>query len=305
MPPKKSPFESLKDHLSKQIPWADAARRVRPDTFNVFRAWTGIKLYCVHYYIHVYSTIIRDWLRALRKDAMVYVDILAGSGLNKIRPVGAYLPGSTLLAARVPTKPFDFILALENDPDRSSALKLRLAEILTSEQFKVISYDADLSQNAVLRELEARNAHYLAFVDYESVSGFSWKGLERLLAMGGDVLITLLPGIVRQLGRGLDADVKKVASIIGEDLANEVSTEEELVRGYSRNIRRHRKMVLEVPIRSETGYHYHLIFAARETRGRSPWWNAVEQLQKNVTELTDRDVVRALDQIGGRQQTLS
>lgn len=304
MSPRISAFDSLKNHLSKQIPWAFDARRFRPDIFNEFGAWTGIKLFCLHFYIYVYSTIIRDWLPALGKEAMVYVDILAGSGLNKIRPIGEFLPGSTILAARVPTKPFDFILALENDGNRSSALRLRLADILPSDRFKVISYNADLSQNAILRELQERRAHYLAFVDYEAVSGFSWKGLERLLEMGGDILITLLPGIVRQLGRRLEADIRSVSMIIGEDLATTVNSEDELVRGYSKKIRRHRKNVLEIPIRSETGYHYHLIFAARETRGKTPWWKAVKQLRKKVLRLTDRDVIRVFDQIRGGQQTI-
>ncbi len=300
----KSAFDSLRDHLGSQLTWAFDAQRVRPQVYNEFGAWTGIKLYCLHYYIHVYSTIISDWLPRLGKDAMVYVDILAGSGLNRIRPVGEFLPGSTVLAARVPIKPFDFILALENDAERSSALKLRLEKILPRDRFKVISYDADLSQNSILRELEARNAHYMAFVDYEGVSGFSWKGIERLLGMGGDILITLLPGIVRQLSRGLEADVRNVASIIGEDLVATVRSEDDLVREYSRKVRQHRKNVLEIPIRSETGYHYHLIFAARETRGRSPWWKSVEQLREKVLALTDRDVIRVFNQIRGGQQTL-
>lgn len=259
MPPKKSAFDSLRDHLSKQVPWANDARRVRPKTFNEFGPWTGLKLYGLHYYIHVYSTIIRDWLHTLGKEEMVYVDILAGSGLNRIRP-NDFLPGSTILAARVPAKPFDFILALENDVDRSSALTLRLKRILPQDRFKVIAYDADLSQNVILRELDVRNAHYLAFVDYEGVSGFSWRGMRRLLGTDGDILITLLPGgILRQLGRGWDVDIKNVAAIIGEDLARKVQSEDQLVRGYSKQIRRYRKKVLEVPIRSKTGYHYHLV----------------------------------------------
>ncbi len=86
MPPRRTTFESLKDHLIKQVSWAHQARRIRPETFNEFGPWAGLKLYCLHHYIHVYATILPDWLARLGMDAMVYGDILAVSGLNRIKP---------------------------------------------------------------------------------------------------------------------------------------------------------------------------------------------------------------------------
>ncbi len=298
--PHKSPYESLRDHLRSQTEWADFARRERPGVFNNLHHWTGLKLYALHYWVHVYSTILPDHLRRLRKEKMAYVDILAGSGLNYIQEANDYLPGSTIIAARAPSKPFDWILALENEPNRSLALKRRLAQVRSEDSFEVIPFDADWHADTITTQLNELNAHYLAFVDYEGVHGFSWNSMVSLLQHTGDVFITLLPGWARVAGRGLDADRESLARLVGPRLADSARTEEELFSGYIEQIRQYRPNVVEIPIRSGQLYQYVLLFAARQTARRSPWMNAIDSLRANLETLTGDHVIRALNEIRGR-----
>lgn len=304
MPPRKTPYESLRDHLSEQIRWADQVRGEMPNVFNELHHWTGLKLYALQYYVRVYSSILRGYLQTLRKAQMAYVDILAGAGLNRIQEANDFLPGSTIVAAQAP-KPFDFILALENDADRSSALRRRLRLFRNPDTFEVIPYDADWHADTIARYLQRRNAHYLAFVDYEGFGGFSWKSMVSLLEHDGDIFITFLPGWARVAGRAWDADKKLLRFQVGEELASSARNLEQLFRGYIDQVRQYRENVVDIPIRSGGAYQYALIFAARETRGGSPWLKSIEDLRKRLSGLTGDDVIKAIDEIRGRRRPIS
>ena len=298
--PRKTPYQSLRDGLEKQIAWADDARQVRSQVYNELHHWSGLKLYALQYYIKVYTDILPNHLRRLGKKEMAYLDILAGAGLNHIQEADDFLPGSTVIAASGPSKPFDFILAVENDADRSLALNQRLKKIRTAGSFEVIPYDADWNADTIISRLSERKAHYLAFVDYEGLGGFSWKSMTQLLEHDGDVFITFLPGWARVAGRAWDADVDRLRFVVGEELADRAARAKSLdvlLDGYVKQIRQFRANVMDIPIRSGQAYSYKLIFAARETAGGSPWMASVRQLRTNLSTLTADDVVRAMAEI--------
>ncbi len=299
-PAPKTPYQSLRDGLARQIAWADASHQVVPHVFNQLHHWSGLKLYALQYYMWVYTSIIRNHLSRLRKKEMAYVDILAGSGLNKILEADDFLPGSTIIAGRAPSKPFDFILALENDADRSFALKRRLDQIRSPDSFEVIRYDADWHADTIINRLTERKAHYLAFVDYEGLGGFSWKSMTDLLKHDGDVFVTFLPGWARVAGRAWEADIKRLRFVVGDDLAEKAARAKSLdalLNGYVKQIHEFRANVVDIPIRSGQTYSYRLIFAARETAGGSPWMESVHKLRSNLSGLTADDVVRAIREI--------
>ena len=298
--PRKTPYQSLRDGIEKQIAWADDAHRVVSHVYNELHHWSGLKLYALQYYINVYTAILPNHLTRLGKHEMAYVDILAGAGLNHIQEANDFLPGSTVVAARGPSKPFDFILALENNVDRSFALKRRLEEIRPPDSFEVIRYDADWHADTIINRLTERRAHYLAFIDYEGLGGFSWESMTELLQHDGDVFITFLPGWARVAGRAWDADVDRLRFVVGEELAERAARAKSLdvlLDGYVKQIRQFRANVMDIPIRSGQAYSYKLIFAARETAGRSPWIESVRQLRTNLSALTADDVVRAIGEI--------
>jgi three-Cys-motif partner protein len=279
------------------VAWADDARRVVSHVYNELHHWSGLKLYALQYYINVYTTILPNHLARLGKKEMAYVDILAGAGLNHIQEANDFLPGSTVVAARGPSKPFDFILGVENDVDRSFALKRRLEEIRPPDSFEVIRYDADWHADTIINRLTHRRAHYLAFVDYEGLGGFSWKSMTELLQHDGDVFITFLPGWARVAGRAWEADMDSLRFVVGEELTDKAARAKSLdflLDGYVKQIRRFRANVVDIPIRSGQAYSYKLIFAAREAAGRSPWMASIRQLGTNLSALTADDVVAAI-----------
>jgi len=298
--PRKTPYESLRDAIQKQIAWADDARRVLPNVYNELHHWSGLKLYALQYYINVYTAILPHYLARLRKKEMAYVDILAGAGLNHIQEARDFLPGSSVVAAREPSRSFDFILAVENDVDRSFALKRRLEEIRAPGSFEVIRYDADWHADTIINRLTERRAHYLAFVDYEGLGGFSWESMTELLQRDGDIFITFLPGWARIAGRAWEADMDRLRFVVGEELAEravQANSLDVLLDGYVEQIRQFRANVMDIPIRSGQAYSYKLIFAAKETAGGSPWMGSVRQLRINLSALTADHVVRAMAEI--------
>ncbi len=304
--PPKTPYQSLRDGLEKQVAWAIDARRAVPGVFNELHHWSGLKLYALQYYINVYTAIIPNFLSRLRKKEMAYVDILAGSGLNHLQEANDFLPGSTLVAARAPSNPFDFILALENDVDRSLALKRRLEAVRPVDSFEVIRYDADWHADTIMKRLDERKAHYLAFIDYEGLGGFSWEHMVDLLGHDGDIFITFLPGWARVAGRAWEADLDSLRFVVGDDLAERASREKNLdflLNQYVEQIRRFRANVVDIPIRSGQAYSYKLIFAARETGGGSPWMASIHKLRSNLSGLTADDVVRAIGEMRSGPRT--
>jgi len=86
-------------------------------------------------------------------------------------------------------------------------------------------------------------------------------------------------------------------------LASSARNLDGLFTGYVDQIKDYRENVIDIPIRSGGSYEYELIFAARETRGKSPWLRGVEDLRSHLLNLTADDVVRAIREIRAEKPT--
>ena len=91
------------------------------------------------------------------------------------------------------------------------------------------------------------------------------------------------------------ASYRRLADVFHDILAEQ--SLDALLDRYVEQIRGFRANVVDIPIRSGQAYSYKLIFAAKGTRGGSPWMTSVHKLKSNLTGLTADDVVRALREI--------
>jgi len=294
----------LEKHLRHLLEWGRRAASVRPLVRNEFGPWTCLKLIALKYHTEIYTTIMNKQLPSLPWKAIDYVDILAGSGLDRIRETGSLVSGSTVVACESPRyRKFDYILAIENNPDYAMALAKRLALFREPRTYEVIGYDAGDHIDSIERVLAKHKAHYLAFVDYEGLGGFPWPNMERLLRHRGDLFITFIPNIGRVLARDWEGDREAIAQLVGEDVAFNATTQDDLFTGYLENIRRIRPNSLDIRIQSGGSYHYILIFCAGQKRVPG-WFDALKTLKSKIETFDGLDVKEALDRVEGHQATL-
>jgi len=295
----------LRRQLKPLLEWGGLAKKIRPEVFNEFGPWTCLKLAALRYHTDVYTTIMNKHLDRLGWKAMVYVDVLAGSGLNCIRDTGSFVAGSTLVACASPRiRKFDFVLGIEDNREYALALKKRLGALRQPGSFDVQPYDATFQMDAIEKLLSEFKAHYMAFVDYEGMKGFPWSNMEKLLNHSGDLFITFIPNVGRVWARGSEPDIKGVAALVGQDVVESATTQDDLYTGYLDKIRSFRPHTLDIKIRSGGSYYYMLIFCAGQ-KSRPGWFTVLKDLKVKIEELDGEDVKGALEILEGTQRELA
>ena len=296
--PPKSDLDFLKDHLDLLLSAGETARKTDPAEYNTFGLWTTLKLICVAYWQWVYSTIIPEHLRGLRLKSMAYLDVMASSGLNLVD--GKYwVCGSTVLACTVPKKPYDYNVAIENQKQRASALQSRIGSIRAANTFNVVPSDADAVITGVLDDLASRKAHFLAFVDYEGLKGFSWQSMEFLLRAPCDILFTFFPNIKRAWA----VDREMCRPLFG-DLVDTTADYDQCLDEWFDRLTAFREFAYGFSIDSGEGYHYHLVLLTRRTRGGSPYRRAAESLESRLSRIQADFADKALKILAGGQKQI-
>jgi three-Cys-motif partner protein len=128
----------------------------------------------------------------------VYVDVMAGPGICKVRNDGREIKGSPLIALGYAFTRFVFV---EQDPGLCKALEQRVSRHSKAHLATVIC--ADWQQLADRGEFEFPNAIVLAFVDPTGISQVPWKSVDHLLT--GNKAIDLLFTIQYAMGITLNA----------------------------------------------------------------------------------------------------
>lgn len=306
LPRKKSDLEWLQDHLAVLLDTATEIQAIEPAVFNSFGAWTTLKLIGVKYWQRVYTDIIQDNLAKLGKNCMAYLDVMAGSGLNRIREVDCTVAGSSILAAVVPKKPFHHILSIERQKARAEALERRLEHFRPRDTFQVLPDEADDVLPDALGELRDRNAHFMAFVDYEGMKGFSRRSMDALLAQACDIWFTYFPNIRRSfvLSEWDDANLETCRNFFGRELVDNAITYEDLIASWTRQLTARRPILYPFHIQSGEGYSYELVFMTRRTKRGSPYTNAADQLESRLSSIKGDFAEMVLRILSGTQQSL-
>lgn len=270
-------------------------------------AWTVLKLISIKYILSIYTNIIGS--RKFIKN-MVYLDLLAGPGLNKID--GKYnMLGSPFIAALTP-KAFTNMIFCEKSPVRAKTLQKRLDNVLSNkEKFKVICNDCN--DIDVIIDLIPKKAHFFAFIDNEGFDA-KWSTIETLLKKrNGDVLITFpTTGFMRTDGfvkskksPSPEKADQTVKDFIKGDIWQNLSDEDNLNQ-YIREIKKLRNITIPIKIqrKNQKGYHYHLLYATKETEGGSPWIPGINDLKSKIEQLSGDDVSMILPVISGEQEAI-
>lgn len=177
--------------------WQELCALVEKDDGLAVRevgVWTERKLYFWNRYIDIATRAMTG------KWGLVYVDLIAGPGVCRLKPSGRRIPGSALIAARA-HRPFDLLLACEKSPELAAALRTRLGAVGRTPH-KVFEGDCNELATQVASQIPDGSLT-LAFVDPEALH-VRFETIAALAARGKvDLLILLADSmdIVRNVDR--------------------------------------------------------------------------------------------------------
>jgi len=89
-------FERMKHAVSQLVQKGEELSQIEPDVYYSARKWTPIKLKLLMDYVHMYSVIMKTHTRIYSR--FIYVDPLAGAGINRIEDTGDLIAGSPLIS---------------------------------------------------------------------------------------------------------------------------------------------------------------------------------------------------------------
>ena len=146
MPPIKDDFTWTRDNVSLLRALGSDCLQIEPDVVNNFEHWSILKLSALKNYVDIYTRIMNDKrLNRLKFSGRTYLDIFAGSGVNRIGVTGTPIAGSSPIAARFHCKdhPFSHFVAVEKDQRYAKALQLRMERLVGEDRVTVIAKDAN------------------------------------------------------------------------------------------------------------------------------------------------------------------
>jgi len=303
---KKTPFKWWQDRLNTLVGYNDKARDIYDRFGRAYEQgyWTLLKLALLAYYIDVYTTIAKSYFKRI-----VYIDLFAGCGINKIDVEGRkeVVFGSTMLAKKVPRsgKEFDKLILVEKDKEYAEMLEKILPDALVIPD--------NCNKASVLKEIideinRVDKTHFLAVMDPEGLE-LKWNTVETLLKHPGDSIINYMcSGVGKSWGTWRSKETESLENTITEyfgcgDWKN-CDSAESLFELYLNRVRNFKENAIPIKVRGIKGFHYHLILAVRKTRGTQGWIDAINRAKERIEKTTEQDIEMLLDVFQGRQRQL-
>ena len=279
---------------------------IKPDVYNEFKEWTPLKLILLNYALDVCTTIIKN-TSFFKKS--YYVDLFAGSGINKIKGTEDSLIGSPLIASLNHSDAYSSMIFCEKEPQYSEALDLRL-NILKKNNLDVMKKEYELCLGNILKKVSDRNTYSFFFIDPYYME-FEWSEMKKVLQVRSDIIFTFMSsqifrevGLVRsKIGKG-----ENLMKLFGGDSWEPAKNADDLVEIYKKNILKERS---EAPIRiikvksEQFNFCYHLFFITNKTKGNNKWLRAIDKAKKEIEKNSDKSVEMALNIVKKRQSELS
>ncbi len=291
--------------------------KINEGIYNEVGAWSALKLIFLKYWADVYVPIIRK----IFKDNYFYIDLFAGSGINRVnKSKSDFIFGSPLLIAKL--YKFKKMFLCEDNRENKKSLEDRLKELGLQEESFSIYKNCNDSIDDIIRE--TCGGHSLIFIDPYGAE-ITWDTMEKLLQLNADIILNFqTTQIIRIPQRGRLGSVmenffknkEEVKKIYGS-IRYEGSLGETLRNLYMRDIIDTRagidskrgvtkKTIIDyVRIKKNNRFYYDLVFIVRETKNGNPWLNAIMKAKEQIENLQERDVKLAIEVLKGRQSQLS
>jgi three-Cys-motif partner protein len=313
---KKTTFEWWKDRIDTLTGYKDEASKLYQKVGKAYTAgyWTLLKLSILAYYIDIYTIVVKN-----NFSRMVYVDLFAGCGVNKvkIKDTEEIVMGSALLSKKIPRRGKEFSRIVLVEKDRHNA------EILRNMIPEAYVIPGDCNSVKVIQEIkdiihEAPNTHFLVVADPEGLE-LKWNTVENFLEMSGDIIVNYMCGGVGRIWGNIyssltNESVKYSLSKTMNDFFGTknwkncppppIGTAECLFDVYFNRIKNFREESIPIKVRGTGGFHYHMILGLKKTKGTQKWIKAVERIKNKVENIEEAEINRLIDIYRGRQRQL-
>lgn len=279
---------------------------IAPEVYNEFQAWTPLKLILLNYSLDVCTKIVN---KAFIFKNKYFIDLFAGSGINKIKDSEDFLIGSPLIASLKYFNGYDCLYFCEADKKLFSALESRVSS-LKRENLKIKKEDCNVLLDQIIEEIEGDLNYAFFFIDPHCME-FNWENMKKVLALRSDIIFTFMSSeINRALGyaqSGLGGD-KRLTNFFGNNSWKKANDAEELLNIYKDNILKERPNAIIKTIKIQStkfNFYYYLFFITNETKNKNPWLKAIDKAKTEIESNSDEAIKMALDIVKRRQTELS
>ncbi len=280
--------------------------KIKPDVYNEFKEWTPLKLILLDYTLNVCTSIIKN-TSFFKKS--YYIDLFAGSGINKIKGTEDFLIGSPLIASLNHSDAYSSMIFCEKEKSYSEALDLRIKS-LKKNNLNVMKNEYEICLDCVLEKVGDRNTYSFFFIDPHCME-FKWNEMKKVLQVRSDIIFTFMSSeIFRAVGLANSgiSEGEGLTNFFGDESWKAVNDIDDLVGIYKSNILKERT---EAPIRlikiksKQFNFCYHLFFITNKTLGDNKWLMAIDKVKKEIESNSDKSVEIAMHIVKKRQLELS
>lgn len=308
-------FDWLKDKVKRlagsKEKYRDICNKSNSKTYNK-GLWAFWKLLIHAYYVDIFTNVAKK-----HKSNVVYIDLLAGPGINYLEDLDLYIAGSPLIAKHAPritkdgrSKAFDKMVLVDKDQECC----LNLEKMLDC---KILCADCNSTEvmSEIVSVMKPKQSLSLTFLDPEGTQ-VHWSTMEKLFRFPGDFIINYpWSGVARfargyhgTSGKGRKKSGKRLDSFFGDTSWRNVpedSSAEWLYDFYLNRLEKHKSEVVEFRISMKGGGQYRILIATRKTRGGSPWLDPVRELRDRLDGITDETLTKLVDVYKGKQRPLT
>lgn len=312
------------DWIYKKIeqlkPYYNQISNVKPYIFfQTQGGWCLLKLAVLMNYVDTYTLIIRQKMPHL-VDKMIFIDLLAGSGITYVKSCNFYLPGSSIIAAATPRRPeyqFDNIITIDHNPVSCNTLRLRLEQFKMAQRHIALEGEVNTKIDDVIPHLPGRT-HYLAFVDNQGFNA-SWNTIQKLLDYRGDIFINFPTSSMGRVWGNAKKGKPKHRMIMNRFFGNHVweqaKSREDLLKIYVKKIEEYkglyspnRDITRVIPVFGGQKFNnrkYDLVFATIRTKSGSKWVRSLDRLIERAQTLQNILIDDLIMIYKGDQKTLN
>lgn len=299
-------IEATNSQFKAQI---EQIMKIKPDIYNEFRQWTPLKLILLNYTLDVCTPIIANMIKrdSFFKE-MYFVDLFAGSGINRVKGTKDFIIGSPLIAALNYGKTYSGMYFCDSNTNYSEALDLRMATLNNTKLYvKKGTYEQFLPE--IISKVNQSGVYSLFFIDPHSTE-FSWDSMKQVLEIRSDILFNFMTSEIARIwglakaGKGGD---ETLTTLFGDDSWRSATNTEELVKIYAVNIQKVRQnaVINTVKVRAaKFNFSYDLFFITNQTKGENRWMRAIDKAKTEIEKNSDESVKSALDIVKHRQREL-
>lgn len=280
--------------------------KIKPEIYNEFKEWTPLKLILLNYTLDVCSTIIN---KCPFFENKYYIDLFAGSGINKIKDTEDFLIGSSLIAMLGYSDIYNLMIFCEKDPSFYEALNLRL-QILKKGKFEIFKGKYEDNLVNILKQVNSKNTYSFFFIDPYSTE-FVWDSMKQILKVRSDILLTFMTSEIYRAVHLANSGIgvgQSLTKMFGDESWKTANSDEDLISIYKNNILKERTNapIKVIKVKSKQfNFYYHIFFITNKTRGENRWLRAIDKAKKEIESHSDIAVKKALDIVKKRQSELS